>query len=627
MNESVSSIPVRALDNLAEGWEDEATWQTLREIEINTRKYLLSSFYRKAEQIEPRPLVCFGNVLLTELEQASPEGAQELLVHPSTGSWLAHVLRKMAGYENEEDEPLWATLGYFNTLVAAHAFRHKVACNIFVPVCNGKVFLPTLGTARVPSSDAYEIGVLCSSDTSLFIDTPAGNIEVSDVNLQSSNWQPVHTISLYAKQTDQKLCVLLDDADPYNNGTDYRLSDDEATQWREVLEQAWDKLQTIDPATARELSRGLSVIVPAPQRKPFEAYSSSTNTSIGSIRASLPTSPEAALETLLHEYSGHSKLNKIMNVLNVNKPDDRGATLYAPWRDDPRPSGGVLHGIYSFSRVVDFYDNYRKIVPDDSPEANLADFERLLWSEQVLTATDQLKKLWHNVRLLRHEAIVQYGPDYRYYTDTSLGTFYRAPPNQQYQDRFLRTVHYHLGRERRQQVSETIGNLVTLARQDHRALWLAHHSRPDSTIVERELAQWLRKDGHDVHFGLHVPKEIKPDPDACRLDARAILMRHFILDTDVFEAEYEKTSDLRQRADCALILGKNAVAQACYEVLLKQDPFDVSALIGLGHSIREIDLPGSRGLLRHGARVLALQRHMQKEGAELHPLILARSYG
>ena len=57
--------------------------------------------------------------------------------------------------------------------------------------------------------------------------------------------------------------------------------------------------------------------------------------------------------TLVHEFQ-HIKLGGLLHLapLHDREPTRR---LYAPWRDDPRPLGGLLQGVYAFTGVTDFW--------------------------------------------------------------------------------------------------------------------------------------------------------------------------------------------------------------------------------------------------------------------------------
>ena len=61
--------------------------------------------------------------------------------------------------------------------------------------------------------------------------------------------------------------------------------------------------------------------------------------------------------TLTHELQ-HTKLNAVMYLFELLEPV-AGERFYAPWRDDPRPLGGFLQGIYAFFGIAEESLGYR----------------------------------------------------------------------------------------------------------------------------------------------------------------------------------------------------------------------------------------------------------------------------
>src|SRR5581483_603165 len=57
--------------------------------------------------------------------------------------------------------------------------------------------------------------------------------------------------------------------------------------------------------------------------------------------------------TLAHELQ-HLKLGALLDIVTLALPDD-GRRYYAPWRDDPRPLGGLLQGAYAYFGVSGFW--------------------------------------------------------------------------------------------------------------------------------------------------------------------------------------------------------------------------------------------------------------------------------
>ena len=75
-------------------------------------------------------------------------------------------------------------------------------------------------------------------------------------------------------------------------------------------------------------------------------------------------------ETLIHEFQ-HVKLGGLMDMVPLVKPS--GKRGYAPWREDSRPVGGLLQGVYAFSGVVRYWSVQRQLAtgPDDILHANV----------------------------------------------------------------------------------------------------------------------------------------------------------------------------------------------------------------------------------------------------------------
>jgi hypothetical protein len=84
-------------------------------------------------------------------------------------------------------------------------------------------------------------------------------------------------------------------------------------------------------------------------------------------------------ETLVHEFQ-HTKLCGLTAMLPLTEPCSELG--YAPWRDEPRPLGGLLQGVYAFCGIVRFWDVQRRIEtePDDVLRASVL-YER--WRSAV----------------------------------------------------------------------------------------------------------------------------------------------------------------------------------------------------------------------------------------------------
>lgn len=59
-------------------------------------------------------------------------------------------------------------------------------------------------------------------------------------------------------------------------------------------------------------------------------------------------------ESILHE-AMHLKLTLIEGIVPLISPTAKGL-YFSPWRDEPRPARGVLHGLFVFKALLDFFE-------------------------------------------------------------------------------------------------------------------------------------------------------------------------------------------------------------------------------------------------------------------------------
>nr|WP_235038761.1 HEXXH motif-containing putative peptide modification protein [Kibdelosporangium aridum] len=147
----------------------------------------------------------------------------------------------------------------------------------------------------------------------------------------------------------------IDDNNPYREFADPRepdlLTEAEWTRWQELFDSAWDMLTQRHRGYAEELSAGLRTFVPVRGNQGFAGSSSSA--AFGAIALSSKNSAAALADVLIHELQ-HSKLNALLELVTL-RHEGAEHCGYAPWRPDPRPLTGLLHGIYAFVSVVEFF--------------------------------------------------------------------------------------------------------------------------------------------------------------------------------------------------------------------------------------------------------------------------------
>ena len=378
-------VSLASLDALAGGDRDVAVLRELMAANRSHRLTLLRSILdrtRGTALMGDLPALDDGWTLLAEVQRIDPAAVEAVITHPGTGLWATRIHRKVG----EGSDNLWTDLGYFHQLVATAAIRAGHDFRTWVPVWRGRVLLPTLGLADVPSSGEWNLAEVRGEGGDVLIVGPDGSTRLpADRALDGPGWSALRIVPSAGD-------VWLDDLDPYREYDGpvppARLSAAAVGEWTAGLHATWELLTRHHPATAAELSAGMSTLVPhgtAPA-----PYSAAHQDAFGSVLLALPADPVTFAETLVHEFQ-HSKFAALMSLVDFLEPDGDNETprLYAPWRDDPRTPIGVLHGMYSFFGVAAFYRDQWRV--STGPRATLAQFEFAYRRHQTERAIESLR--------------------------------------------------------------------------------------------------------------------------------------------------------------------------------------------------------------------------------------------
>ena len=101
------------------------------------------------------------------------------------------------------------------------------------------------------------------------------------------------------------------------------------------------------------LRAGLRSIVPIHPEAAGLRLCGSTGTAFGAVAVALPDAPGALGELLLHEMQ-HLKLAVLADQFDLFDRAD-GRRFSVPWRRDPRPVYGLLHGTYAHLAVAELW--------------------------------------------------------------------------------------------------------------------------------------------------------------------------------------------------------------------------------------------------------------------------------
>ncbi|WP_030434879.1 aKG-HExxH-type peptide beta-hydroxylase [Actinoplanes subtropicus] len=185
------------------------------------------------------------------------------------------------------------------------------------------------------------------------------------------------------------LRVRLEDTDPLRARLGLtpsrQLTGQEVDTWRRLLAEAWHLLATRHRPAAATVAAVLRVIVPIEPDPGSAGLSATSAEAFGAVALSTPADATALAVGLLHE-TQHSLLNATRTLFDLVLPGAQ--PTYSPWRDDPRPPFGLLHGAYAYLAVTRFW----RTEAAASGQA-LAQFEFARWRSAVAESADALAGL------------------------------------------------------------------------------------------------------------------------------------------------------------------------------------------------------------------------------------------
>lgn len=356
-------LPEPAFTALAEGAGSPATIRLLRDAQLSKHLMLLHVIAEAAGG-DDRGSAAFraGHELLARIQAADPDAGAWLLGLPHLGGWAHDCLIRL-----EQGSP--ADFGHFACAVAAAAVRIGFSFELDVPVRDGRVKLPGLGSFLVTDRSSW-IRLCCDGER-----VTGGGHLVADWRLlvpdDGSNGAipPWSGTPMVRAVTDGLAWdVLLETGDSYLDRytlpMSTGLSPDEILPWRLRLQAAWEVLVSHHRWAAEPIADGISVVVPLTPHCDTDLVSATTPAAFGAIATSWPPDPVTLAETLVHEFQ-HVKLCGLMDMVPLVESGEE--KVYAPWRQDPRPAGGLLQGVYAHLGIVRFWQaqHHAETDPDD----------------------------------------------------------------------------------------------------------------------------------------------------------------------------------------------------------------------------------------------------------------------
>ncbi|MBV9143656.1 MAG: hypothetical protein JO115_22525 [Pseudonocardiales bacterium] len=320
--------------------------------------------------------------LLADIQEQAPGDVDSVVRHPAVGAWAWRTLRALHGGA----AMVGAEPGRLVVLAAAAAIRATTPCTLDIPVTDGAITFPSLGTATVPGRERTAV-LRCTADGVVMVAAGRRVLVFADPDESAPGWRPLP--HLVAEASGMRLRLLIDDLDPFRMpatvNTTPRLTADDIEWWRTALREAWTLLVRYHPAAAEEIAAAIRVITPLVPPPDGQVGASSRET-FGTVALSAPPDARSFALTFCHEVQ-HAKLAAVIDIVALTQPDD-GRRWYAPWRDDPRPIGALLQGSYAFLGVSGFWLRQRE--HENGPAALPAHSEFARWRAAAQLVVDSL---------------------------------------------------------------------------------------------------------------------------------------------------------------------------------------------------------------------------------------------
>jgi HEXXH motif-containing protein len=567
-------------DHLAHGAGGAGVVLRLRRAERSRRLLLLRALVEETTKIPelfgPLPSLEEAWELLARVQEKAPSALDLMLAHPYTGAWAGYTTRLLHNRITGVC-PMWMHVGHLHALTTAAAIHAGLDFHTQIPLWNGGAMLPTLGLAQVAASSPWSVAEVRSERGQVEVSNDAASVRLpSALAADAPGWWGIQRLTMQAGE--HVLSVRLDDLDPYRGLYEpvppQRLSSTEVDAWRALLDEAWRLIVHHLPDIADALSVGLDSLVPRPA-VPLRMPSGSTGEAFGSAIIARPPDAASLAATLIHEFQ-HIRLGGLLHLTQLHDEDPR-ERFYTPWRDDPRPIGGVLHGVYAFFGVTAFWRALARADPR-TPDRTAA-FEFAYWREQT----------WRVLRVLRDDPVL-----------TPAGR------------RFVDGIAERLGPWQDEPVPADLGKLVAAVAADHYAGWRIRYLRPDPEAVANLADAWLAGDARPVAAHLGTDRAPTPVPDGSWSSARTDLIRLSVTEPPNVLSRTWSSVPGATAADFAYVTGRLTDAARGYRAELAADADRPAAWVGLGLALAGLGVtPAAWALLHCPEVVRAVHRRIR----------------
>jgi HEXXH motif-containing protein len=388
----LSSADLRAL---ATGDGQAEVVRRLRAAELSKHKLLLAALMREAQQSRPSEYAATlvpAYRLLADVQAHHPEVVDDLLISPQFGGWVSDCVRRLSASEQAIDAaPLATDLGQLAIVAAAAALQAHHPFDLDVPLRHGVVTFPDVGTASLGGATVWDWGHASLGARGGRIASSISAVSITAApdasSLDDESWSGIPRLT--ASADGVRFDAVLDDRDPFLDryGTArVAVTNADLLAWQAVLDRAWPILTGGHHELATMIATVVRTLVPLARPTQPRSISSTAASCFGAVALSLPTDALTMAEALVHEFQ-HGVLSAVMDLMPmVNSGAD--ILAYAPWREDARPVGTLLQGVYAHYGIGTFWRLQRSSgTPAERLRANV-EFAR--WRMLVTETTELL---------------------------------------------------------------------------------------------------------------------------------------------------------------------------------------------------------------------------------------------
>jgi uncharacterized protein len=385
-------MSVADFDSLATGRGTPAAIAELRDGQLSKRVLLTAAVVSTARAAAPADFAAAevdrGVAVLEAVQHRSPAAWGRALSHPFVDAWATRCLTELA--TGNVTPALPALLGHLNALAAAAATVAREPFALPVPTARAGLVLPSLGT--VPLRGETGTALVSGRAGTVQVCAGTGTYDLDPAEARTDHWRPATPLTDLGGW-------YLDQADPYRDCFEYDLAAplDQAAyaDTRRTARAAADLLRREQPEQAAAIAAGLTSVVPLARPAGGREISAASRQAFGAVGSSLPRDPARFAEILVHEFA-HAKLGALLDLVELYEARE-GDFYYAPWRDDPRPLGALLQGVYAHLVVADFWRVHRELAEPGEREEAEAEYayrrEQVRQSAAVVAGADALTAL------------------------------------------------------------------------------------------------------------------------------------------------------------------------------------------------------------------------------------------